>query len=211
MARLRGRLWGLVCPQAPEASEVSERNCIIVHGCPASAEGERDAATRSFDKHWIPWVRESLIARNIPTLAPVMPDPWAPDYARFKQEFAKHPVSARTILIGHSCGCAFLVRWLGQSKQKVDMLVLVAPWKIPRAGDPVRQAFYDFAIDETIKRRVRRIVMFTSDTEQEDGKKSLAIYHAALGGEIVDLAHKGHYVIGDMGTCEFPELLDQIV
>ena len=113
-------------------------------------------------------------------------------------------------MIGHSCGCAFLVRWLGESKQEIDTLVLVAPWKIPRAGDPLRKAFYDFPIDETVKRRARRIVMFTSDTEMEDGKKSLAIYHAALDGDIVHLPDKGHYTIADMGTREFPELLDSI-
>jgi predicted alpha/beta hydrolase family esterase len=188
-----------------------ERNCIIIHGCPGSPEGERDAETRSYDKHWIPWVRAGLIEKNIPTLTPTMPDPWAPDYASFKQEFEKYPVSEQTILIGHSCGCAFLVRWLGEVKQKIDTLVLVAPWKIPRAGDPGRKAFYEFTIDETIKHRVRRILMFTSDTEREDGKKSLAIYHAALGGDIVHLPDKGHYVLADMGTREFPELLDKIV
>jgi predicted alpha/beta hydrolase family esterase len=132
-------------------------------------------------------------------------------HASFKREFEKHPVSERTILIGHSCGCAFLVRWLGESKQRIDTLVLVAPWKIPRAGCPWRKAFYEFPIDETIKRRVRRIVMFTSDTEMEGGKKSLAIYHGALGGDIVNLPGKGHYTIADMRTEEFPELLGELV
>jgi predicted alpha/beta hydrolase family esterase len=186
-----------------------ERDCIIIHGCPSGPE--RDAETRSFDKHWMPWVRERLIERNIPTLTPIMPDPWAPDYASFKHEFEKHPVSDRTILIGHSCGCAFLVRWLGESQQRIDTLVLVAPWKVPRLGDPVRKAFYEFAVDEAIKRRVRRILMFTSDTEHEDGKKSLAIYHAALGGDIVHLPDKGHYISAHMGTHKFPELLDRFV
>lgn len=187
-----------------------ERSCIIIHGCPPGPEGERDPETRSFDKHWIPWVQERLIEREIPTIAPIMPDPWAPDYERFREEFEKHPVSERSILIGHSCGCAFLVRWLGESKQRIDTLVLVAPWKIPRAGDSVRKVFYEFSIDETIKSRVQRILMFTSDTEMMDGKKSLAIYQAALGGEIADLPNKGHYVIGDMGTGAFPELLDRL-
>jgi hypothetical protein len=57
---------------------------------------------------------------------------------------------------------------------------------------------------------VRRILMFTSDTEMEDGKKSLVIYRAALGGDIVDLPGKGHYTIADMRTHEFPELLSKI-
>jgi hypothetical protein len=52
--------------------------------------------------------------------------------------------------------------------------------------------------------------MFTSDTEMEDGKKSLVIYRAALGGDIVDLPGKGHYTIADMRTHEFPELLSKI-
>lgn len=187
-----------------------ERNCIIVHGCPAGPEGERDVQTRSYDKHWMPWVRDRLIERNIATLIPTMPDPWAPDYARYKREFEKHPVAERTILIGHSCGCAFLVRWLGETKQTIDTLVLVAPWKIPRAGDPQREAFYDFTIDATIALRVRRIIMFTSGTEMEDGKRSLALYRAALSGEIVDLPNKGHYVSADMDTCEFPELIEKL-
>jgi predicted alpha/beta hydrolase family esterase len=114
-------------------------------------------------------------------------------------------------LIGHSCGCAFLVRWLGESKQEIDTLALVAPWKIPRADDPGRSVFYDFPIDATIKGRVRRILMFTSDTEKEDGKRSLAIYHAALGGDVVDLPNRGHFIFSDMGTREFPELLVKIV
>ena len=190
---------------------MAECNCIIVHGCPGGPEGEHDAATRSFDKHWMPWTRERLIERNIPTLTPIMPEPWAPDYTSFRREFERHPISERTILIGHSCGCAFLVRWLGESKQEIDTLVLVAPWKVPRPGDPIRKAFYEFPIDETIKHRVRRILMFTSDTEMEAGKQSLAIYHAALGGDVVDLPGKGHYTIADMGTDAFPELLDKIV
>jgi hypothetical protein len=52
--------------------------------------------------------------------------------------------------------------------------------------------------------------MFTSDTEMEDGKKSLVIYRAALGGDIVHLPGKGHYTIADMRTHEFPELLSEL-
>jgi predicted alpha/beta hydrolase family esterase len=187
------------------------RDCIIIHGCPSGPEGELDASARSYDKHWIPWVRASLIERGIPTIVPLMPTPWAPDYEKYREEFERYPVSEGTILIGHSCGCAFLVRWLGNTKQKVHTLVLVAPWKIPRAGDMGRKAFYDYPIDRAIKTRVRHIIMFTSDTEHDDGRKSLEIYHAALGGEIRSIPNKGHYIDAHMGTQEFPELLDAIV
>jgi predicted alpha/beta hydrolase family esterase len=187
---------------------MASRDCIIIHGCPSAPE---DAETRSYDKHWIPWVREKLIEQGIPTIAPIMPDPWAPNYERFKEAFERHPVSEGTVLIGHSCGCAFLVRWLGETQQKIDALILVAPWKVPRPGDPGRKAYYEFEIDETIRSRVRRVIMFTSDTEHDDGKKSLEIYHAALGGEIVSIPNMGHYISAHMPTLEFPELLNAIV
>jgi predicted alpha/beta hydrolase family esterase len=140
-----------------------------------------------------------------------MPEPWSPNYEAFKAEFEKYPVSENTILVGHSCGCAFLVRWLGDTKKRIDTLVLVAPWKIPKQGDPGRAAFYEYQIDETIKSRVRNVIMFTSDTEEDDGKKSLEIFHTALGGRIVNLPNKGHYIGRDMGNNEFPELISVIV
>jgi len=187
-------------------------NCIIIHGCPSGPEefiNINDPG--SYPKHWIPYIKKGLITAGIETETPLMPSPWAPDYDAFKEEFEKYPVSENTILIGHSCGCAFLVRWLGESKQKIKSLILVAPWKIPKENDPVREKFYVYPIDETIKSRVGEIVMFTSDNENENGKKSLKIYHDVLGGKIIELKGRGHYILKHMGTEEFPELLEEIL
>jgi len=49
-----------------------------------------------------------------------MPDPWEPIYEKYKEEFEKYSVNETTVLIGHSCGCAFLVHWLGEKKKKVN-------------------------------------------------------------------------------------------
>ncbi len=114
-------------------------------------------------------------------------------------------------LVGHSCGCAFLVRWLGETKRKIFKLILVAPWKIPDREDEFRKAFYEYPINETIKSRVKEIVMFTADDEENDGKESLKIFHDALNGKVVELKGRGHYTLDDMETEEFPELLKEIV
>ena len=185
--------------------------CIIIHGCPSDKEKSMNAETRTYDKHWIPWTRDKLNAKGIETITPLMPEPWAAVYEDFKQEFEKQIVNENTILIGTSCGCAFLVRWLGETKKKILKLILVAPWKIPKPGDKLKQAFYNYPIDETIKDRVKEIIMFTSDNEREGGKESLKIFHNSLGGKIIELKGHGHYVIGDMGTEEFPELIKEIV
>ena len=189
---------------------MSYKNCIIIHGCPTDIEKAMSPEKRTYDKHWMPWLKKELTDQGIKTEAPVMPEPWYPDYDKFKTEFEQYLVNENTILVGHSCGCAFLVRWLGETKQKVDKLILVAPWKIPNKDDKFRYDFYVYPIDESISKRVNQIIMFTSDTEADEGKEGLRIFHKALGGEIVDLKDHGHYTMGDMGTQEFPELLDKI-
>lgn len=188
----------------------SKLNCVIVHGCPSKEEDLIDIR-RMDAKHWIPWLREELNSRGIKTETPLMPEPWKPVFETWKKEFEKYRVNENTILVGHSCGCAFLVRWLGESKQKIKKLILVAPWKIPSNDEKFRKVFYTYDIDKTIKSRVGEIVMFTSDDEEKEGKESLEIYHGALGGNIVELKGRGHFIMDHMGTNEFPELLKEIM
>ena len=49
-----------------------------------------------------------------------------------------------------------------------------------------------------------------TDDEEVEGKESVALFHEALGGEMIELKNHGHYVLGHMGTEEFPELIEQI-
>lgn len=186
-------------------------NCIVIHGCPSNVEKSMNAKTRTYDKHWIPWLKKELVSRGIETDTPLMPTPWEPDYGKFKDELEKYKVGENTILVGHSCGSAFLVRWLGETNKKVYKLILVAPWKIPDTDNSTKRAFYVYPIDKEITSRVKKIVMFTADDEEDEGKESLKIFHQALGGDIIELKGHGHYTMGDMGTTEFPELLETIL
>ena len=186
-------------------------NVIIVHGCPGDEERAKDSKRRTYDKHWIPWLRESLEERRFSVNVPLMPKPWAPNYGNWKKEFDKLVINADSILIGHSCGCAFLVRWLGETKKKVKKLILVAPWKIPFRENRIDINFYGFKIDGAIKGRINEIITFTSNDEEDDGKRSVKIYNKSLGGKVIELKNHGHFTEGDMGTIEFPELLEEVL
>jgi len=181
---------------------MAAKSCIIIHGCSSTPVDE------SYKNilNWRNWAKRQLIAKGIETETPLMPEPWKPDYEKFKKEFEKYNIDKDTILIGHSCGCAFLVRWLGETKKKINKLILVAPWKIPFPNKSVKE-FYEYPIDKTIRSRVKEIIMFAADDEEADGKKSLKIFHKALGGKIIELKGHGHYTLSDMGTDEFPELV----
>lgn len=189
-----------------------EKNCIIVHGCPSEDEQYMDADTRTYDKHWMPWLLGELALRGIAADAPLMPEPWDPVYEHYKKVFDTLDVHEGTVLVAHSCGSAFLVNWLGRTKRKVAALILVAPWKLSDENDSEEnKQFYEAPIDKTISSRVSKIVIFTSDNEASEGKQSVAMVHAALGGEVVSLPGRGHYTLNDMGTEEFPELLTKIL
>jgi len=189
-------------------------NCIIVHGCPRDGEKAMNPETRTYDKHWLPWMKRGLEKKGVKTETPLMPEPWHPDYTLWKIEFDKLDVNQNTILIGHSCGCAFLVRWLGDTGRKVKKLILVAPWKIPYGeGEKLenKKKFYNYKINSEVKLQVGEIVIFTADDEEKDGKESVKIYHKALGGKLIELKGRGHYCLEDMEIEEFPELLEEVL
>lgn len=191
--------------------DTKSQNCIIIHGCPSNVEKAMNPETRTYDKHWIPWTKSMLTRLGISTETPLMPDPWEPSYEKFKAEFEKQKVNENTILIGHSCGTTFLLRWLGDTKQKVGRLILVAPWAIADKNNEARRNFYQHPIDPYIKDRVGEIIFFTSDNEDPDGIESLKIIHKVIAGKIIKLPGHGHYTMGDMGTTEFPELIEQAI
>jgi predicted alpha/beta hydrolase family esterase len=190
---------------------MKNRKCIIIHGCPSSKEKGIDPETRTYDKHWIPWTKKELEARNIKTETPLMPSPWEPVYEEFKKVFEKYTVDENTILVGHSCGCAFLIRWLSETKRNIFKLILVAPWMVGEDTDKFRKAFYIFPIDISIKDRIKKIIMFTANNEAGGGKNGLKIFHQALGGEIISLESYGHYCLKNMGTEKFPKLIETII
>ena len=177
-------------------------NVVVVHG---SADNKKDT---TYNKHWMPWLKKRLEEGGIKAFTPLMPEPWGSDYDSWKKEFEKLEVDENSILIGHSRGSAFLVKWLGETRKKIKKLILVAPWKIP--DKKFKESFYDFKINESVKGQVRDIIIFTSNDEEDDGKKSAKIYYDALGGKVIELKNHGHFTKEDMGTEEFPELLNEI-
>ena len=62
----------------------------IIHGCPSNKEKAINPKTRTYDKHWIPWVNKQLSERNIAVEVPLMPKPWYPNHEAFKKEFEKY-------------------------------------------------------------------------------------------------------------------------
>jgi predicted alpha/beta hydrolase family esterase len=179
--------------------------CIILHGCPPNEE-----MTTPKEKRWMNWLASELRKKGFSATAPDLPTAWQPLYQNWKKEFEKYPVTKNTVLVGHSCGAAFLVRWLLETGKVVKKLILVAPAKVPETDTDSRKDLYDFDLSGAAPHLADEIVLFTSN-DFPHHLESLALYIDALKPRIVELENKRHFLFSQMGTNEFPELLAEIL
>jgi len=187
-------------------------NCIIIHGCPSNKEKAMNPETRTYDKHWIPWIRRELEKVGIKVFTPLMETPWDPKYEEWKEVVDKLDVNENSILIGHSCGGAFLIRWLDETKKKVKRLILVSPGKAGKARSKFTANLYGEKVVKNLKKYVHdEIILFTSNNDIKEHIEGAYAYEKELPAKIIFLKNKGHFTQGDMGTEEFPELLKEVL
>lgn len=132
-------------------------------------------------RDWISWVKKELEARGIECITPLMPENWNPKYENWKKELEKIKFNEEDILVGHSAGGGFLVRWLGETEKRIKRLILVAPAirNRQREGWELKE-FYNFKINEEIKKNVQKIILIQSDNDSESILESCKIYSNTL-------------------------------
>lgn len=185
------------------------RKAIILHGKP-SKEGYYNPNRESqSNEHWIPWLQHELIIRDILTQTPEWPKPYEPDYKEWLKTFNQFEVDGETILIGHSCGGGFLVRWLSENNVKVGKVYLIAPSLNPRQ---TINGFYDFDMDSNLVAKTRSVTIYGSTNDDKSIKDSIK----TLRDTIKDVKYRefkdyGHFCFNDMKSREFPELLKEVL
>lgn len=186
---------------------MSDQNprCIILHGCPPSSDRVTPPENR-----WMNWLADELNKKGMSAVAPDFPRPWEAKYTEWKAEFEKYPVNKDSILVGHSCGAAFLVRWLLETATVVRKLILVSPAKVPETSDDTRQDLYAFDLPDDLPHIADEVIVFTSN-DLPHHLQSLELYTKSLQPRIVRLEGKVHFLYFQMGTNEFPELLEEVV
>lgn len=188
---------------------INMKTAIILHGMP-SKEGyyskDRDAQSNS---HWFPWLQHELLLRDILTQTPELPVPYRPVYEDWKKIFERFEINENTILVGHSCGGGFLVRWLSESGIRVGKVILVAPWIDP--DGELETDMFDFDLDKDNLEK-QNITIFSSEDDETDVNKSVE-YIVSLVSDIdhKKYKNKGHFTFKDMNTREFPELLEAVL
>lgn len=184
-----------------------------MHGMP-SKEGYYNPETSSeSNKHWIPWLQRQLQLNEIDAQTPEIFMSFQPEYAQWKKEFERFDINSETVLVGHSLGGGFIVRWLSENKdKKVGNVVLVAPWlDTNKSTEYYTGTFFDFEIDENMTDRTNGISLFISDDDSPDQQESAKVIIEKIKGvNLVQFYGYGHFTQTDMkGRTDFPELLKE--
>lgn len=89
---------------------------------PSREEYLKPTRPAASNNHWLPWIQKQLSINGIVAQTPEMPEPFRPDYDKWKETFEQFTLNDDTILVGHSCGGGFLLRWLSENDVKVGRL-----------------------------------------------------------------------------------------
>jgi len=184
------------------------KNAIILHGMPSKEEYYSDEYPSASNSQWVPWLQKQLLIRDIPAVTPEMPISYLPDYEVWKREFERFDITPETILVGHSCGAGFLLRWLTENKDvHVGKVILVAPWLDP--DKELANDFFNFQIDPTFPKRTLGTVVFDSTNDDVIKDSVERIMSVVPDIKVVEFHNYGHFCIEDMKTEAFPELLEE--
>lgn len=186
------------------------KNAIILHGGPGKEEYYDPKAPSMSNAHWLPWLQAQLLKHDISASTPEVPHSFDRRWATWNKEFERFDITSETILVGHSTGSGFIVKYLSiHPEVKVGKVVLVAPWLDPDQ-EHTKNFFDDFKIDPNIVNRTAGITIFNSNNDQTSVQKTTKILRDKVAGiKYKEFHNYGHFCFEDMKTIEFPELLKE--
>jgi predicted alpha/beta hydrolase family esterase len=189
-------------------------NAILVPGRPDKNEHYDPKRPSNSEDHWFSWLKRQLILKDIHAVSIEPPFPFRPRYDDWKKEFERFDIEPDTILVGHSCGGGFLVRYLSEHTElRVGKVVLVAPWINPDNYEVSDTAdFFDFEIDPDFPTRTQGVSVFISSNDEPSVIKTVDILKSKVNDlDIHQYTDKGHFTMDALGTHEFPELLNVVL
>ncbi len=187
------------------------KTAIILHGKPSKEEYLDPKHPSPSNAHWLPWLQRQLLLSGILAQTPELPEPYEPDFKKWSAVFEHFPIDAGTMLVGHSCGAGFLVKWLSERRVKVGKVALVAPWIDPNRNRA--PAMFDgLHIDADLVARTGGVRLFISSDDGDEVLQTTTLLASTLKGICLQqFSDRGHFTSGDMKTEEFPELRDFLI
>lgn len=188
------------------------KNAILLHGKPSKEEYYDPTFPSCSNYHWFPWLQKQLLVKDIKADTPEVPMAFDPQWELWCKEVERFEMTPDTMLVGHSCGGGFWVRYLSEHKDlKVGKVILVAP-SLGLSWGPGGEKFFEgFTIDPELVSRTKGVTIFASDNDDPAILQAVKEIREKVLGITYKEFHLGHFTHKDMQTNEFPELLEELV
>lgn len=178
------------------------KQTILIHGAPDKSEFYNTETPSPSNELWFPWLQKQCALRDELCQVLEFPKPYDPIYSEWVSVFESLNISSNSVLIGHSCGGGFLLRYLSEHPDfKVQKVILVAPWIDP--NNELTDSFFKFVIDESLGDRTDLHLFISSDDDQEMQTTVKVVREKISNITMHEFSDKGHFC-----EKEFPELLD---
>jgi predicted alpha/beta hydrolase family esterase len=187
------------------------KNAIILHGLTPKFEYLDESLPSSSNCHWLPWLQKQLLMKGIKADTPEIQDVYEMRYEDYVREVERFNIDQDTVLIGHSMGGGFFVRYLSEHPElRVNNVVLVAPWlNVSHEEDTT---FFDFEMNPEVIAQSANFTIFASDNDKSDVQNSVTFLRNRLPHvKYKEFHNYGHFCYRDMQTDVFPELLEEVI
>lgn len=186
---------------------VNQLNAVILHGiCDEHEYFEMDFPSPS-NAHWLPWLQQKFLRAGVLCQKIEMPAPFAPKYAQWSKNFEQLNINDNTVIVAHSAGCGFILKWLTLNNVKVKHIILVAPWL------DINKEFGDFLtlnISSNLSNHADNIdILYSTDESVQGVKESVRVLTDKISKATIHKFYdKGHFCLSDLQSPAFPELWD---
>jgi len=168
------------------------------------------------DSIWYPSVARALEAEGFRVSLPAMPEPDVPELGRWLPALAArvgHP-DERTFLVGHSLGCATILRYLEglDGAERVGGVVLVAGFAEDRINPEVRSFFVTPLDLARAKAKAGGFVAIHSDDDPAaapDHLQHALRFLRELSAKLIVIPGGGHFSVGE-DTRDLPEVVHAV-
>lgn len=166
---------------------------------------------------WYPWAKTELEKLGISVIIPLFPETELPKLAAWLpklQEIAGEP-NQDTYLIGHSIGCATIMRYLESlpEGQKIGGVVFVAGFTENVGFDEIAN-FFQTPLDlQKVKTKANKFIAIHSDDDPYVDLKYGDIFKEKLGAELIvkhNMKHFSGEVDNEESCIELPEVVESI-
>lgn len=179
------------------------KNALILHGVCDEEEFFFSHYPSPSNAWWLPWLQQQFLRAGWQCQTPELPIPYLPRYEEWQKTFEQFNPKELSIIIGHSAGAGFMIKYLQQHRLKLDKLILVAPWL-----DPGKE-FDDFLQTELNPAALSGIgevhLIFSQDDSDDIHRSKDALLQVYPQITFHHYLNYGHFTVGKTGRS-FQEL-----